>query len=89
MRRKRAPSTVSNVLSSKLFPTTTNHYLTKEVDVEGEAYKEAIRRVVAANGGAHPVVHMFTQQIEHTASELMRGKNIATRNVAKPFLYND
>lgn len=54
---------------------STNHYITKVVDIEGEAYKEAIRKVSAAYAKRSLSVAEIMQVLEHTAKEVARGKS--------------
>lgn len=54
---------------------STNHYITKVVDIEGEAYKEAIRKVSAAYAKRSLSVAEIMQVLEHTANEIARGKS--------------
>lgn len=58
---------------------TENHYVEKEVDYIGNAYKESLRRVSAAMKGRSPQVVEFVKQIDHTATELIRGHKVNTR----------
>lgn len=69
---------------------TANHYVVKETDRVGEAYKEALRRVVAAYKSDKPGIVDVASQIEHVAHELLRGQDVQARStVPRPGLWTD
>lgn len=69
---------------------TANHYVVKETDRVGEAYKEALRRTVAAYKSDKPGIVDVAGQIEHVAQELLRGQNVETRaNTTRPGIWTD
>lgn len=64
--------------------TTDNHYVVKETDRVGEAYKEAIRRTCAAYKNDKPGIVDVARQIEHVANELLRGQDVTARAAQAP-----
>jgi hypothetical protein len=56
-----------------------NHYIVKETDKVGEAYKEACRRVAAARKSDQPGIVDVIKQIDHVAAEIVRGRTIVDR----------
>lgn len=74
------PSPVEVVLGqSRDRLQTENHYITKEVDHIGNAYKEALRRVMAVTKDRSPGVVGLVKQVEHAAEEIIRGVDINKR----------
>ena len=49
-------------------------FVTKEVDIVGESYKEAIRKVANTLGDTNPAYKDVAAMIDHTAREIERGK---------------
>lgn len=69
---------------------TANHYVVKEVDKGGEAYKEALRRTVAAYKSDRPGIVDVAGQIEHVAQELLRGQTVQARaSQPRPGIWTD
>ncbi|MEP3478012.1 MAG: thioredoxin fold domain-containing protein [Fuerstiella sp.] len=70
---------------------TENHYLVKETDEYGEAFKEACRRTIASMKSDRPGIVDVVKQIEHTASEIVRGGRITKRRnkAPRPGLWDD
>jgi prefoldin subunit 5 len=70
---------------------TANHYVVKETDKVGEAYKEAIRRITAAYKSDKPGIVDVASQIEHVAQEILRGQTVTARasNAPRPGLWTD
>lgn len=59
----------------KVEPTTSDtRFITKEVDIVGESYKEAIRKVANTLGDTNPAYKDVAAMIDHTAKEIERGK---------------
>lgn len=59
----------------KVEPTTSDtRYVTKEVDIVGESYKEAIRKVANTLGDTNSAYKDVAAIIDHTAKEIERGK---------------
>jgi hypothetical protein len=63
---------------------TANHFIVKETDRVGEAYKEAIRRITAAYKSDKPGIVDVASQIEHVAQEILRGQNVTSRASTAP-----
>ena len=90
-RRSRSSDRLDDLIAPPQMPVqfapkteTQNHYVVKETDELGEAYKEAFRRIVAAMKGDRPGIVDVVKQIEHTAQEIIRGKRIKARSQAAP-----
>lgn len=90
-RRRTSATTVAVVREDSVSRTTANHYVIKETDRIGEAYKEAIRRVVAAYKSDHPGIVDVARQIEHVVQELLRGQDVDARasQATRPGLWDD
>jgi prefoldin subunit 5 len=70
---------------------TANHFIVKETEKVGEAYKEAIRRITAAYKSEKPGIVDVASQIEHVAQEILRGQSVTARDsqVPRPGLWTD
>lgn len=68
-----------------------NHYIVKESDTVGEAYKEACRRVAAARKSDQPGIVDVIKQIDHVAGEIVRGRKIVDRpnNAPRSGIWSD
>lgn len=56
-------------------PTTSDtRFVTKEVDIVGESYKEAVRKVANTLGDTNQAYKDVAAMIDHTAREIERGK---------------
>jgi len=64
--------------------TTENHYIVKETDDVGEAYKEALRRMTATYKSDKPGIVDVVQQIDHIAGEIIRGRRVTDRPNKQP-----
>lgn len=85
-----AAESVTVVRDTETRRATANHYVVKETDRVGEAYKEALRRVVAAYKSDKPGIVDVASQIEHVAHELLRGQDVQARStVPRPGLWTD
>jgi thiol-disulfide isomerase/thioredoxin len=63
---------------------TANHYVVKETDRAGEAYKEALRRITAAYKSDKPGIVDVARQVEHVAQEILRGQTVSARSQQAP-----
>ena len=75
----RAPATPAVVRVDHERRQSENHYIVKETDKVGEAYKEACRRVAAARKSDQPGIVDVIKQIDHVAAEIVRGRTIVDR----------
>lgn len=62
---------------------TENRYIVKEVDIVGESYKEAIRKLATTLGDKNPQYKEIAAIVEHTAKEIERGKRRTTTDEEK------
>lgn len=71
--------------------TTDTHYVVKETDRVGEAYKEALRRVCAAYKDERPGIVDVARQVEHVAQEIVRGQDVTARadKAPRPGIWDD
>lgn len=94
LRRRRHTRRSQDIVGSRSEPSTVrvdterrqteNHYVVKETDRFGEAYKEACRRVAAARKSDAPGIVDVIKQIEHVAGEIIRGGRIVERPQTAP-----
>lgn len=75
---------VTVLRDSESRPNTANHYVVKETDRAGEAYKEALRRMTAAYKSDKPGIVDVARQIEHVAQEILRGQTVSARSQHAP-----
>jgi hypothetical protein len=84
--RPRPPTQPESTSQSAVFipssseAKTENRFIIKEVDLMGEAYKEALRRTSTIEPRAIDVL----KQVEHVAQEIIRGRNVSDRPKKSP-----
>lgn len=83
--------TVTVIRDTEQRQNTANHYVVKETDRIGEAYKESLRRTVAAYKSDNPGIVDVASKIEHVAKELLRGQDVLSResHTPRPGIWTD
>ena len=89
IRKRRQPAplgTSSNpiMIAEPAAVKTETKFVVRESDVEGEAYKEAIRRVANAHRELQPEVIDLLKQVESAATQLAHGQRVSRRPASVP-----